>query len=426
MWQYLTDAVHILLFQFFLQSPVEDDKNKVTILSELLADEAQYFSTDPSIGEDNGNLNSSNLMNTSTESTESYSNEFNGFAELISPKSIKVESQTDSAFTPSENYASYTDISYNTKTCSRLSTDIKDAFVNLESAIDMNNGQSTSNSFEKSTEQNLPQLQHLPQSEINAQGTPIVDLINKSHNQKVKNEQLDVHQPIIRSIYGKVKNEQISTSQLSITSHIHQPQVQQHFGNLPKSNGISETAKTEKLTSSLRLVRKPNFRQSATSSPKIKTKKLTIRLDRSIVDDFISSRTNKTVRLLQPVVVLKRIDHDEDENSVKRPKSSRIGKRKQNRAIWDGETVSDKNTFKRRRDDTDDAEGSSGFTGGSSGSCYSADSQTSRTSSNGDAVDTPPPKSTNGGANESTGDTYKLMSCKLYVISLIFNLITTI
>lgn len=390
---------------------MEDDKNKVTILSELLADEAQYFCTDPSIGEENGNLDSSNMINASAESRETYSNEFNGFAELIS--TIKVENQTDSAsFIPSENYASYTDISYNTKTCSRLSTD---TFVNLEPPIDMNNGQSTSNHFEKSTEQNLPQLQHLPQPEIIAQQTSILNLMDKSHNQTVKSEQIEIHPPItIRSVYGNVKIEQSGTCQSTTTLDplkIHQPNIQQHVGVLPKSNGISETSKTERLTSSLRLYRKPNFRQSATASPKIKTKRLTIRLDRSIVDDFLASRQNKTARLLQPVVVLKRIEHDEDENSVKRPKSSRIGKRKQNRAIWDGEKVSDKITFKRRRDDTDDAEGSSGFTGGSSGNCYSSDSQTSRTSSNAD--DTPPPKSTNGGASESTGDNYKMLSCKL-------------
>lgn len=353
------------------------------------------------MGEDDGNLNSSNLINTSTDSTGNYSSEFNGFAELISPKSMKAECQTECAFAPSENYASYTDISYNTKPCSRLSTDINDTYVKGESETDMNNDH-----FEKSTNENLPQ--HLPHTEIVKQDVHNVGLIDKPNYGKINHEPVNFHQQSALADYQKCKFVQnvsgyqplISTN----TPNISPLRVQKDFENMEKVNGSKGPAKTEKLTSSLRLYRKPNFRQL----PAIKTKKMSIRLDRSVVDDFISSQRKKKVRLLQPVVVLKRLEDEEDDNSVKR---SKAGKRKQNRAIWDGETVKDKKTFKRRRDDMDDAEGSSGFTGGSSGSCYSSDSQNG-TSSTRETVDSPPPKSTNGGANDSTEHTCNLVSCK--------------
>lgn len=374
-------------------------------MSELLADEAQYFSADPSMGEDDGNLNSSNLINTSTDSTGNYSSEFNGFAELISPKSIKAECQTECAFTPSENFASYTDISYNTKPCSRLSTEIDDAFVKREPEIDLNNDQSTSNHFEKSTDENIPQ--QLPHTEIIKQETQNVDLIDKPDYAELNNKPLDFHQPKAMSDYQECNIVQNVTYEPLISTN--SPSVCPLQAQ--KVNGIIEPVKSEKLTSSLRLYRKPNFRQSPSSLPTIKTKKMSIRLDRSIVDDFISSQSKKPVRLLQPVVVLKRLEEEEDENSVKSSKTSRIGKRKQNRAIWDGETVKDKKTFKRRRDDMDDAEGSSGFTGGSSGSCYSSDSQSGRSSTR-ETVDSPPPKSTNGGANDSTEHSCNSVFCK--------------
>lgn len=376
----------------------------MTILSELLADEAQYFSTDPSLGEDNGNLNSSNLMTTSTDSTGNYSSEFNGFAELITPKSIKSEYQAECAFTPSENYASYTDISYNTKPCSRLSTEINDAFVKCEPEIDIDDGQRASTQFEKSTDENLPQ--QLPNTEIIKQETQDVGSIESSTYTRLSREPVEFQQQNTISDYGRCN---------SMQNMSHQPLISPipPIISLPKSNGITETGKSDRLTSSLRLIRKPNFRQFSFSSHLIKTKKLSIRLDRSIVDDFLSKQRKQIVRNLQPIVLLKRLELVEEENSVKRSKVSRIGKRKQNRAIWDGETVKDKKVFKRRRDDTDDAEGSSGFTGGSSGGYYSSDSQSG--TSSGDSVDSPPPKSTNGGgASDSTEQKSKLNSCKQF------------
>lgn len=374
-----------------------------------MADEAQYFSTDPSIGEDNGNLNSSNLINSSTDSSGNYSSEFNGFAELISPKSIKEECQTECAFTPSENYASYTDISYNTKPCSRLSTEINEAFIKHETGIDMDSSQGISNHYEKSTDENLPQ--HLPHTENIKQETDNVHSSDEPNYTKVNHEPVGFQPETTISEYQKFNIvENVIYPPLKSTNC--QPEAQKHLENVQKVNGNAESAKSDRLTSSLRLIRKPNYRQSLLL---MKTKKMSIRLDRSIVEDFLQSQQKKmSVRLLQPVVVLKRLEPDDEDNSVKRSKARRIGKRKQNRAIWDGETVKDKRMFKRRRDDTDDAEGSSGFTGGSSGSCYSSDSQSGRSSTR-DSVDSPPPKSTNGGANDSTEHNCKLVSCKHFI-----------
>lgn len=353
-------------------------------------------------------------MNTSTDSTGNYSSEFNGFAELISPKSIKAECQAECAFTPSENYASYTDISYNTKPSSRLSTEIKDAFVKREPELDMDNSQPISNRFEKSTDENL--TQHLPPT------------TNEIIKQETQNDDGLIEMPI----YAKLNHEPVDDLQqqntvtdcqkVNIVENVpYQPLIPPNSPTiglpicLSKVNGNSESAKSDRLTSSLRLIRKPNFRQSSSLLPLLKTRKFSIRLDRSIVDDFLSTQRKRTVRHLQPIVLLKRLELLAEE---KRLKASRIGKRKQNRAVWDGETVKDKKTFKRRRDDTDDAgEGSSGFTGGSSGSCYSSDSQSGNSSAR-DSVDSPPPKSTNGGARDSTEHNCKSITCKHF--SLLF------
>ncbi len=362
------------------------------------------------MGEDN--CNSSNLMNTSTDSTGNYSSEFNGFAELISPKSIKAECQTDCAYTPADNNCtSYTDISYNTKPSSRLSTEINDVFVKRETEIDLNNGQSTSNHYEKSTDERLRE-QYVGEHET----TQKVDY------NKINNEPASFHQRIeLSNDYHQkcnIMDNVLCPPLIPTNAPPTRPpaSVKKSFENIPKVNGgitTTPTAKSDRLTSSLRLIRKPSHhhRQSSSLFPMIKTRKLSIRLDRSIVDDFLSSKKKSTVRMLQPIVMLKRLEDEENElNSVKqRSKSSRNGKRKQNRAIWDGDTVKDKKTFKRRRDDMDDAEGSSGFTGGSSGSGYSSDSQNGTSGTN-DSVDSPPPKSTTGGANDSTE--LELVSCK--------------
>lgn len=350
-------------------------------------------------------------MNTSTDSTGNYSSEFNGFAELISPKSIKAECQAECAFTPSENYASYTDISYNTKPCSRLSTEINDAFVKREPELDMNNSQPISNHFEKSTDENVTHHLPLTTNEIIKQDAQIEMPIYTKLN----------HEPVVDP---QQENPVADCQKVNIVENVpYQPLIPPHSPTiglsigLSKVNGNSESAKSDRLTSSLRLIRKPNFRQSSSLLPLIKTKKFSIRLDRSIVDDFLSSQRKRTVRHLQPIVLLKRLELLAEE---KRLKASRNGKRKQNRTVWDGETVKDKKTFKRRRDDTDDAgEGSSGFTGGSSGSCYSSDSQSGKSSAR-DSVDSPPPKSTNGGARDSTEHNCKLITCKPF--SLQFNL----
>lgn len=367
----------------------------MTILSELLADEAQYFSANQSMGEDN----STNLMNTSTDTSGNYSSEFNGFAELILPQSIKAECQTECAFTPSENCTSYTDISYNTKPSATLNTEINDGFVKRETDMDMNNGQSTSNQFVKSTEeQRLPQ--HFPSHTRAPKVEAGPNYTNFAH-QPVGYHQRSDYKPC--NVVQNVSNQPSVTTNLPIPSR--PPPVQ-------KVNGTTASTKSERLTSSLRLIRKPNFRQSA-SLPAIKTKKFSIRLDRSIVDDFLAAQKKNAVRLLQPIVVLRRLEDEDDDSIVKRSKVSRIGKRKQNRAIWDGETIKDKKTFKRRRDDMDDAEGSSGFSAGSGGSCYSPDSR-SGSSGTRDSVDSPPPKSTNGGASDSMENHSKAVFCKHY------------
>lgn len=149
---------------------------------------------------------------------------------------------------------------------------------------------------------------------------------------------------------------------------------------------------------------------------------MSIRLDRSIVDDYVAAQKKNSDRLLQlqPVVVLTRLEDEDDEDSLKLSKTNRIGKRKENRGIWDGETVKDKKTFKRRRDDTDDAEGSSGSTGGSRGGCFSSDSQSGTSSSSTRETVSPPPKSTNGGASDSSEDNCKLVYCKCCFIHFFF------
>ncbi|KAG4071643.1 hypothetical protein HA402_011797 [Bradysia odoriphaga] len=393
------------------QPPVEDDKNKVTILSELLADEPQYFPADPSMGGDN--CDSSNLMNTSTDTSGNYSSEFNGFAELILPQSIKPECQTECAFTPSENCTSYTDISYNTKPNSTLDTEINEAFVEHETEaeindvfakpqteIDRTNGQSTSNQFVQSTVERLPQ--HFPHPEPQK-----VDLNIRPDYTNFAPEPVVFHQQTDYQTCNIMENVSSQPAVSTILPIISSPPIQ-------KVNGTTASTKSDRLTSSLRLIRKPNFRQSTSSTTAIKTKKLSIRLDRSVVDDFLATQRKNSVRLLQPIVVLRRLEDEDGESTVKRSKTSRMGKRKQNRAIWDGETVKDKKTFKRRRDDMDDAEGSSGFTGGSGGSCYSSDSQ-SGSSGTRDSVDSPPPKSTNG-ASDSI-EHCKDVSCSVKIVT---------
>ncbi|XP_037035426.1 uncharacterized protein LOC119073795 [Bradysia coprophila] len=393
------------------QPPVEEDKNKVTILSELLADEPQYFSADPSMGGDN--CDSSNLMNTSTDTSGNYSTEFNGFAELILPPSIKAECQPECAFTPSENCTSYTDISYNTKPSSTLGTEMNEAFVKHDTEIEVNdvfvkpkteidrsNGQSTSNQFVKSTVERLPQ--HFPNAEPQK-----VDLNIRPDYTNFAQEPVGFQQQSDYQTCNIMENVSSHPAIPTNSPIISPPPVQ-------KVNGTTASTKSDRLTSSLRLIRKPNFRQSMSSTTAIKTRKLSIRLDRSVVDDFLATQRKNAVRLLQPIVVLRRLEDEDGESTVKRSKTSRMGKRKQNRAIWDGETVKDKKTFKRRRDDMDDAEGSSGFTGGSGGSCYSSDSQ-SGSSGTRDSVDSPPPKSTNG-ASDSI-EHCKEVSCSVKMVA---------
>lgn len=395
----------------------------MTILSDLLVNEPQYFPADPSMTGDN--CNSSNLINTSADTSGSYSSEFNGFAELILPPSIKTECQTDCAFIPSENCTSYTDISYSTKPI--LNTEINDVFVKHEAPADnmpgiddvfvkheaqidnMNNGQctssQTSNEYVESTVESLPQ--HFPHTE---QPQKVDDLhVTPNYTNFVHEPPVEFRQPSDYQPCDFMQNVNSPPSSLTTNLPIASPPPP-----VQKVNGItaSSSPKSKKLTSSLRAIRKPNHNQPSSSTLSIKTKKLSIRLDRSVVEDFLAEQKKDAKRLLQPVVVLKRLEDEDEDSGVKRSKTSRNAKRKQNRTISDGV---DKPTFKRRRDDMDDAEGSSGFTSGGGGSCYSSDSQNG--SSGRDSVDTPPPQSTNGGATDSMEHNSKAVFCKHSVSS---------